>query len=88
MPKVVRKNEISREAVGEGLVEVEDFQQLVPLDRVEVTVRQRPYVGRRLANSGVLPERVAKYISLPWRKSCFTVITIVMTPFMYKIQTS
>lgn len=64
VPEVVREYEIPRKRVRERLVEVQHFQQPVPLDGVQVAVGQRPDVRRRLSQSGVLPERIAENVAL------------------------
>lgn len=64
MPQVVRQHQIPREAVGERLIKVQHFQQLVALDGVQVAIGERTHVGRRLADRRVLPELVPKHITL------------------------
>lgn len=64
MSKIVSEDEIAGERVGECLVEVEHFDQFVPFDGVKVAVRERPNVGARLANGGLLPEGITEHVSL------------------------
>lgn len=64
MPQVVGESEVAREAVGEGLVEVEHLQQAIPFDSMEVAVGESSHIGCRLAHRAVLPERVAEHVAL------------------------
>ena len=63
--EVVGEHQVAGERVGEGAVELEHFQQFVPLDGVQVAVGQRPHVGRWLTHRPFLPERVAEDVAFP-----------------------
>lgn len=52
----------------ESLVEVENFQQFLPIDEVKITVGEGTDVGHGLAHVLVLPEAVAEDVALPWKK--------------------
>lgn len=67
--EVVSEYEISRKRVGERLVKVQNLQQPVSLDGVQVTVGEGAHVGSRLSQRRVLPERIAKDVTLAcvWR---------------------
>lgn len=64
MPEIVGEDEIAGERVGEGVVEVEDLNELVPFDGVQVAVGQGSDVGRRLAHRPFLPEGVTEDVTL------------------------
>lgn len=64
MSEVVGEHKISGEGVGKGVVEVQNFQEFLPLDGVQVAVGESPDVGCTLAYGGVLPEGIAKHITL------------------------
>ena len=62
--EVVREHQVPGERVGEGVVEVEHLQQLVPLNGVQVAVGERAHVGSRLSDGRILPEGVAEHVPL------------------------
>lgn len=64
VPEVVGEHEVPGEGVGEGVVEVQHLQQLLPLDGVQVAVGEGTHVGGALAHRGVLPEGVAEDVTL------------------------
>ena len=63
MAKVVGEREVSRERVGERMVELENIDQVVSADDVKVTVRERSHVRHRLADRLLLPELITEHVS-------------------------
>lgn len=63
MSQVVGQGEVTCKGVGEGVVEVEDFEQSISLNRMQITVGQSTHVGRRLTNGRLAPEMVSEDIS-------------------------
>lgn len=64
LPQVVGEEQISGEVVGEGRVELQHLLQGVALDDVQVAVGESAHVGAGLSQSHLLPEDVAKHVSL------------------------
>jgi len=63
LAQVAGEDEVAGEGVGEGGVELEHLEQGLPLDHVEVAVGQRPHVGTRVCQRGLLPENVAEHVA-------------------------
>lgn len=66
MTQVVGEHQITGERVGERVIKIEHFEQLVPFDGMQVAVGQRSHVGRRLPYTAFLPESVAKDIAFTY----------------------
>lgn len=64
LPQVVGEEQIPGEVVGEGRVELQHLLQGVALDDVEVAVGESAHVGAGLSEGHLLPEDVAKHVSL------------------------
>lgn len=65
VPQVEGDFQLTPEAVCEGGVHVQHLQQVCPLDLVQVTVGQGPYVCTGLARPGVEANRLPKDVILP-----------------------
>ena len=62
LAQVAGEDEVAGEGVGEGRVELQHLEQGLPLDDVEVAVRQRPDVGAGMRKGGFLPEDVTEHV--------------------------
>jgi len=76
--EVVGELYVARERERERLVEVEYFEQLVPLDHVQVAVSQRAHVGCRLYNSRLLPELVAKHVAFTFHHTTYCLLLLFL----------
>ena len=63
MSEVVSELYVAREWEREGLIEVEHFEEFVPLDHVQVAVGQRTHVGSGLYDSRLSPELIPEYVT-------------------------
>ena len=79
MSEVVRELYIAREGERERLVEVEHFEQLVPLDHVQVAVGKCSHVGRRLNDGRLLPELIAEYVAFTFSSQRRSVKSLTIT---------
>lgn len=80
MPEVVGEHEVPSEGVSEGVVEIEHLQQLLPLDGVQVAVGEGSHVGGALAHCGILPESVAKHVTLAQNSDHLVVLNHLQRP--------
>ena len=63
MSEVIGEHKVTREWVGECLVEVEHFNQFIAFDRMKVTICQSSYIGTRLPYRGLLPKGITENVS-------------------------
>lgn len=50
-------------------IQIQDLEQIVPIDFVQVAVGQRPYVAARLSDGRVFTGIFTEYIVFTWDKS-------------------
>lgn len=65
IPEVKGQLQVGEEVVGELRVHVQHFQDLLPLDGVQVTVAERAHVRARFPRLGEQVDHLAENVVLP-----------------------
>lgn len=63
VPQIVSEDEIAGKGIGECVIEIQDFDELVPFDGVQIAISQCPHVGCWLTHRSFLPECVAEDVT-------------------------